>query len=36
MTDDRITEIEDMKLRGAKVPATEGLRALYRDAFRDY
>jgi len=32
---DRST-IEDMKLRGAKTPAPEGLRALYKVAFKDF
>jgi hypothetical protein len=32
---DRAT-IEDMKLRGAKTLAPEGLRTLYQEAFRDY
>jgi hypothetical protein len=36
MANDWMTEIEDMKLRGAKVPASDGLRALYREAFKDY
>jgi hypothetical protein len=36
MANDQITDIEDIKLRGAKVPANESLCALYRRAFRDY
>jgi hypothetical protein len=28
--------IEDMKQRGAETPASEPLRALYQEAFRDY
>jgi hypothetical protein len=28
--------VEDLQVRGAKMPAPEHLRALYREAFRDY
>lgn len=34
MTDPRT--VEDLKLRGAATPASENLRALYRQAFREY
>ena len=30
------SNIEDLKLRGAKVPATVDLRTLYQQAFNDY
>ena len=36
MADDRITDVDDMKRRGAQTPAGEDLRALYQNAFRDY
>ena len=36
MANDRMADIEDIKLRGAKVPASDSLCAFYREAFRDY